>query len=459
MMKVSRILVILISLLTAAMSWAPQSGITVQENWAEVDFPETITFHLEARSSSEITAVHLEFGTDALSCGESVSRAVPEDFEPGTEITVEWGWNLRRSGSAPPGTEIWWRWILENEAGEEIETQVQQLIFLDDFINWRTIESDHLRLSWYEGSEQFANTLLQAGESALVRLNQMTGITVEEQVKIYIYASSEDMQEATLFAPSWSGGRAFPWNSAIIIGVAQHDLAWGMDTMAHELSHVIIGHYTFSCVNSIPIWIDEGLAMVTEGPLDLYFQDILQDAVDDNTLLSVRELGQIFSADPDLARLSYAQSFSLVTYLLETYGGEPMLQILDHFRAGEREDTALEEVYGFDRDGLEILWRDWLGAEPMEEIPDQDAEPTSTHVPTLAPIVGPAIQASQTPAEFDIDPAPDDGDRSEEGFSEGDPQQDSTDFKPMIVVGIGGGVLIVIAVFIVLGRKRAGKEL
>jgi hypothetical protein len=458
-MKSSRQILILICLLTLSAAWAPQNAITVQENSAEINFPETITFKLQASSSTKITSIHLEFGTDALSCGENVSRAIPEDYDPDTEIAVEWVWNLRRSGSVPPGTEVWWRWILENEAGEEIETPVQRLIFMDDIFDWRTVVSEHLSLNWYEGSEQFAASLLEAGEDALARLNQMTGVMVEKQVKVYIYASSEDMQEGTLFAPDWSGGMAFPWNSAVIIGVAPSNLAWGMDTMAHELAHVVIGHYTFSCVNSTPIWIDEGLAMVPEGDLELYFQGILQDAVDADTLLSVREVGQIFSADPDLARLSYAESFSLVTYLLETHGDEPILQLLDRFKQGESEDRALDAVYGFDRDGLEMLWRDWLGAAPMPEPLEQGATPTATLFPTLEPIVGPSIQASQTPVEIVVDATPEQNNLNQEAVSEEESQEANEVLNPVLLVGLGGGLLLGLAVVLFLRRRRESQGL
>lgn len=458
-MKISRHLFILLSLLAVALSQAPLNAITVQENKAEINFPETITFSLEANSSSTITAVRLEFGTDALACGESVSRAIPDDFEPNTEIDVEWAWNLRRTGAAPPGTEIWWRWILENEAGEEIETPTQRLIFLDDFIPWRTRESDHLSLYWYEGSDQFADTLLQAGEDALVRLYQMAGVTVTNPVRIYIYASSQEMQAATLFAPDWSGGLAFPWYSTILIGVAPYDIGYGLDTIAHELSHVLIGHHTFSCVNSTPYWIDEGLAMVTEGDLDAYLEERLQEGVDDNSLLSVREVGQIFSANPDLALLAYAESFSLVSYLLETYGDEPMLELLEHFKQGKSEDTAMDEVYGFNRDGLEVRWREWLGAAPMEEGSGQEGKPTATLVPTLAPIVGPTIMASHTPAEPVIDATADTSNMDQEGVPEGESQGDRVQVNPVLLASIGGGFLLIVGLVVFLKPKREQQDL
>jgi hypothetical protein len=455
-MKAGRQILLLICLLALSTAWAPQNLITVQENSAEINFPESISFQLQASSSTKITSARLEFGTDALACGENVSRAIPEDFQADNEIDVDWVWNLRRSGSVPPGTEIWWRWILENEAGELIKTPVQRLIYLDDIFAWRTRVSEHLSLSWYEGSGQFAASLLEAGEDALARLDQMTGVMAEEQVKVYIYVSSEDMQKATLFAPGWSGGRAFPWNNAVIIGIEPSNLAWGMDTMAHELAHVIIGHYTFSCVDSTPAWISEGLAMVTEGGLEPYYQTILQDAVDANTLLSVREVGQIFSADPDLARLSYAESFSLVTYLLETHGDQPMLQLLDQYKQGVSEDRALEAVYGVDRDGLEMLWRARLGAAPMQESAEQGAKPTATLFPTLAPIVGPSIQASQTPDEIVGGQSPEHNNGKVEVEIQDESQASNEVLKTMLLVGLGGGLLLVLGVVLVLrGRRKS----
>ena len=447
-MKSRRQLLIIISLFTITVALASQKAFAVHKNSAEINFPETITFQLHASSTTEITSIHLEFGTDTLACGDSVSRAILDDFEPDTDIAAEWVWDLRRSGSLPPGTEVWWRWVLEDESGEIIETPVQRLIFLDDIFAWRKEVSDHISLYSYQGSEYFTTALLEAGEDALERLEDMTGVKVENQVKVYIYNSSLDMQEATLFAPDWSGGKAFPWNNAVIIGIAPSDLEWGKDTMAHELAHVIIGQYTFSCVDSTPGWIDEGLAMMTEGDLEPYYQDLLQVAVDSDELLSVREVGQIFSADPDIARLSYAKSFSLVAYLLETFDDAAILQLLDHFKLGESEDRSLEAVYGFDRDGLEVLWRNWLGAAPMQEAPAQGATPIATLFPTLAPIVGPNIQPSQTPAENIVDPPVDPMDES---------PGSTRDLNPVLLVSLICGSLLSILLLLYLRWRKSHK--
>jgi hypothetical protein len=367
---------------------ALSDGITVERNEAIPDYPESIEFHLSATSDTQIESVELEFGTDALTCGDSVTRAIPEDFVPGTSVEVEWNWNLRRAGSMPPGTMVWWRWVLTDAAGQVEVTDERSLRFIDDEHDWQTLESDGLSLYWYEGTTEFAQALVEAGEESLETIHQVTGIDVDQGVQVYVYANSEDVQAATLFAPAWSGGLAYPDHSTVMMGIGPDELGWGRRSLAHELAHVVVGHFTFSCLESTPRWLDEGLAMYAEGEPRSYHTKMLENAIEEDTLLSVRALGEIFSEDSDYAILSYAQSKSLVEFLIEQHGRTEMLQLLDEFKAGTPEDAALMAVYGLDRDGLEAAWREWVGAAPMSA-----SEPVlePTQVPTLAPLSGPAV--------------------------------------------------------------------
>jgi hypothetical protein len=405
-MKSAHISLAGIAMVAAAALASPYPNVVVHTNEARVEFPQSITFQLELSSEVTIRSVELEFRTDAMTCGQSVSKAIPENFVPTSEVDVEWEWNLRRAGVLPPGTVIWWRWVLEDANGDITELDEQSVVFEDPNFTWQHIEDGNLVLFWYSGSKDFAQRLLDAGRQGVDQLELMTGVQVERPVQIYIYDSPESMQAATLFSPEWGGGLAFPRHSKVIIGISPSELSWGIGAVKHELSHVLIGYYTFSCVNSTPIWVDEGLAMYSEGELDPYSQDLLQSAIDQDNLLSTRELGQIFSESPDLARLAYAESYSLVSFLLEDFGSDAMLNVLTKFKQGASVDRALESVYGFDRDGLDAAWRAWVGAQVHEMSAGEMAEATVTIVPTLAPITGPVLLTTTPSVPEEAKPTP-----------------------------------------------------
>jgi hypothetical protein len=374
-----------------------QTGIRVTENEAVQEFPDGVRFRISANSPQPIERVELEFGTDELTCQETTQQAVPEDFVPATEIQEEWHWNLRRDGTLPPGTEIWWQWHLEDAAGNSLTTELQTLTFSDDTFNWETRQTDEIRLHTHHGGPLFADQLFDAAVDGLVLIEELYGIGPTVPVDLFIYADASEMQSATLFAPAWSGGRAFPSDSAILIGISIDEVDWGVGTIVHELVHIVQGQYTLSCVDSTPPWIAEGLAEVAEGEMESYYAVLLSDAIEDNQLHSVKELGFAFSADPELARLAYAQSHSLVRYLLETYGDQELVALLDNFREGNSPDSALSNVYGMDRDQLEVAWREWVGAPPSEEIEQLEATATPTEFPTIQPIVGNSGEATSGP--------------------------------------------------------------
>jgi hypothetical protein len=396
MPKPSRIALLSVVAL-ALMGMRPEASITILRDDAVPDYPESVEFHLAAASSAQINWVELSFGTDALSCGEGTTLAYPEDFEPSTNVDVEWTWNLRQAGSLPPGTTVTWHWTVRDAAGDEVVTADQSLTFTNADIAWFEASSDSLHLLWIEGDQVFADSLLAAGEAALADLREMTGVELADRADVYVFPSAAEMQANTLFAPDWSGGLAFPNHRTVLLAIEPGSLAWGREVIAHELAHVVIGAYTFSCLDSTPPWLSEGLAMNAEGRTEPFAANVLQQAIAGDSLLSVRSLGQMFSADPDLAYLAYAQSESLVRFLIQVHGQEKMLQLLDEFSGGSSEDRALRQVYGFDRDGLEAEWRAWVGAPPMEGVVEPGEEPTRTPYPTFVPITGPIAGATPTP--------------------------------------------------------------
>ena len=147
----------------------------------------------------------------------------------------------------------------------------------------------------------------------------------------------------------------------IAIGVAPSQLSFGLSATPHELSHWVMGHYIFNPYGAgLPVWLEEGLATYVQ---DEQYSNWLAQAIDQNKLISVRTLSSPFSAIAEQAYISYAESQSIVKFLLTEYGKDKMAELLNVFRDGATDDAALLQVYGFDQDGLDRLWRQSIGVD------------------------------------------------------------------------------------------------
>jgi hypothetical protein len=388
-------LLFLILLIPAQTAFAaPRTDVT--DNRVAFDFPNTATFSAAISADSDIASITLEYGNVQQTCGEVVAKAYP-DFSAGKTVNVEWTWDMRQSGSLPPGATVWWRWIYTDAAGKESSTDVQTAAWLDDIHDWQTISSGDLRLHWYDNDKAFAQTMLDAGLEGLRRNKEQAGLTTEDPIDLYVYPNYDDMQEAILYEPSWTGGMAFPEYNIFIMGISGSDSTWDKNTVIHELTHILVGHLTFSCLGDVPTWLNEGLAMYSEGELDSNSQSQLDQAISSDTLLTVRSLNGGFSELPDKANLSYSQSYSIVNFLIKTYGQEKLTELLKALRDAKPIDDALLEIYGFDSDGLEDAWRQSVGAAPRAVSAQATAMPTPTFVPTYVPVAGIPLAVTPTP--------------------------------------------------------------
>jgi len=367
----------------------------VKDDKVTFSFPETATFSARLSAGSNITSVTLEYGNEQQTCGEVIAKAFPQ-FEAAKSVDVEWTWDMRQSGSLPPGASIWWRWRYKDETGEEFVSDTKNATWIDDLHDWQTITDGILNLHWYGKDKAFAQTMLTAGIEGLRRNKEQAGLVTNTPINIYVYPNYTDMQDAVLYEPSWTGGQAYSNFSIIIMGLSGSDAAWDQNTIIHELTHILVGHFTFTCIGTLPGWIEEGLAMFSEGGLDSSMQSNLDQAIRNDTLISIRSLNGGFSELPDKANLSYSESYSIIRFLIDTYGQEKMTQLLVALQDAKPIDTALFEVYGYETEGLEDDWRQAIGAAPRAVSAQATSQPAPTFVPTYIPISGAPLAVTPT---------------------------------------------------------------
>jgi hypothetical protein len=203
---------------------------------------------------------------------------------------------------------------------------------------------------------------------SLARLEENVGVELEKPVKIVVYQSKADMQEALT-----SQGAVYEEQIITLGVVVAPDIVLLLGTqqdvevtIAHELTHVVVGLATENPYAGIPAWLNEGLAMYNEGELRSGNAQALKKGIRENRLLSVRSLTAP-TGNPAEVNLFYGEVHSVVDFLLKTYGKEKMSQLLEVFKEGSLADDALMRVYGFDQDELDAQWRESIGAPPRGE--------------------------------------------------------------------------------------------
>jgi len=441
-----------------------QGVIQVKENVAEMSFPDSIAFYLGINSDETIETVKLHYGTDGRSCQDGGSRQILE-FEMDTDLELSWEWELKRSGALPPGVEVWWQWEIITTSGASLLSEKKVIIVEDDRHDWQELNSEGVFVQWYVGDREFGDELLDIAITGLNRLEAEIGIRPAGDLRLIIYASAEDVRDALIHTYEWTGGVAMDEYNSTIIGIYPSQMEWARDVIPHELAHLVIGTLTFNCRGArIPTWLNEGIAVLSEGEISPQDFDRLEASLAEGSLPALKSLERGFSADSDRATLSYTQSAVVTDYLIHEFGKVKLSTLLLTIQEGETIDNALESVIGMDTAGLDAAWRNSLGyaSETGDQGISDEASPTPTPVPTLAlwtPMFepSPTEAATATPAQTtEIDPSPTPTSRIEDPS----PTTVQMDHNPspsnrttFIGLGIGGFVIGIIIVYFLFKRK------
>lgn len=333
---------------------APAS-LQVMDTGVVAQFPGSLRFTVSAEGPNPVTDVRLLYQIDKMNFVTVTSESWAT-FQPDTTVDASWTWDMRRS-SLPPGARITYWWKVRDASGALVQTEPVTVSFDDDRYEWRSIASEHVTLHWYYGDDNFARELVRVCDEAVESLAADVGASVDRRIIVYIYRSAADLRQAMVYPQEWTGGVAFTDYGIVAIGMGPGDMEWGVRALRHELSHLVVHTLTFSPYGGLPTWLDEGLAMHNEGDPAATFVAVLRQAVRDDALISLRSLNGPFSSDTQKAYLSYAQSHSVVTYLLAMYGSGAMHELLMLLTEGETVDDALVRSYGKPLAGIEAEWK------------------------------------------------------------------------------------------------------
>jgi len=383
------ILSVISILAVTSLQTAAQGPIQVTAKSWESNFRDRLTFNLKAKSQAEITEVDHFYKI----AGQLATARNEAEFSPGVSIEAQYVIDQANTTDPsytyfPPGTELEYWWKITDADGNELKTEKETIIYLDNRYDWQTLENDRLTLYWYDGDKDFGQALFDRANVALDTLESDIGITLSEPIKIFIYSGHEDLLNAlSVTTQEWTGGVAYTEFGVVVIGIHPSQLDWGLNAMTHEMTHLVIHQATDNPFAGLPPWLDEGIAVYNENrdELDEDFKPLFERAVANDDLMTLRTLSSPFPADPMEANLAYGQSGAMVKFIVDTYGSEAMAKLLSIFSEGAIPDEALQQALGVDTDALDNEFRLSLGLDPLPGAETAKATEDQAETPESGP--------------------------------------------------------------------------
>ncbi|MCQ3980795.1 MAG: hypothetical protein DPW09_45935, partial [Anaerolineae bacterium] len=175
--KLGLVFILLLGLVFGPGVAAAQEAIQVVDQSVDANFRDHITFTLNAKSTAEIVEVDLLYQV----VGQLASSRNEAEFTSGTSINAEFKIDQTKPENyMPPGTELNYWWKIVDSAGNELRTEKQRYLYLDNRYQWQTLENERLTLYWYDGDDSFGQALFDRANVALDTLASDIGISLKD---------------------------------------------------------------------------------------------------------------------------------------------------------------------------------------------------------------------------------------------------------------------------------------
>jgi len=252
----------------------------------------------------------------------------------------------------------WFEVALKN--GQTLKSERGSLYYEDNRFEWRKRASADFRVHWYEGDDEFAQSLLDVAELGLENIQKYLPLKLNKPVELYAYASAQEMRVSLqTLGNNWVGAHADPQLGVMLVSLPRSpEQRLEMERqIPHELMHLLLYQWLGVGYGNLPIWLNEGLASVAELYPNPDYLTLLDKANDDDKLLPLTSLCQTFPRDASGAFLAYAQATSFTRYLHQQFGSTGLEKLARAYADGLSCERGVQTALGSTLPQLERSWR------------------------------------------------------------------------------------------------------
>ena len=236
---------------------------------------------------------------------------------------------------------------------------------------WQELKDKHFFVYYQAKEDQaLAKLLLRRAEEDYQKIGTQLGYTRyadfwtwDKRVKILMFRDQQSFVETTV-QPAWTTGYSdrdlYFFRSRVIVTYKQEkEFLDGL--LPHEISHLIL--HDFISKQNIPIWFDEGVAQLQEPAKKEQADRIMHTMIKRGgyipfDVLAAWDIRK--ETDTGKVEVFYAQSLSVVQFLLEKYGSDAFARLCRYLRDGKDFNGALTAAYASTMSSMEDLKNKWL---------------------------------------------------------------------------------------------------
>ncbi len=242
--------------------------------------------------------------------------------------------------------------------------------------DWRFIQTPNFDIYFYDGEDSLATFAADVLEEAYVNVREELNYNLTERVPVIIYASHNEFQQTNVISeliPEGVGGFTEIFQNRIVIPFtgSYEDFR---HVLHHELTHAVIFNLLYgNALKSIlsrealfrpPLWFAEGYAEYSSRyGWDLQADMFARDAIIEGYMPPIQYLNGF---------LAYKGGQSVINYIVEKYGQEKILEILNKGRALITMDRAVKAALGVSMEDLSNEWQKSLKRMYWPEIARRD---------------------------------------------------------------------------------------
>ena len=327
----------------------------------EIIFPTEIKFQMMGTSDTTLQSIALRYKLG----NSTVEQYTYLDFKDSRDFSANGSIKTNGESYIPPGTKISYRYHIETTNGQTFASEERVLFYLDPKYNWQSYHGNHLTIFYHDISEAKIIELSEGIDGLTPRLREFlgsqsnlkyTGVVINNSIELL--KASPKISQAAINTRLY-GGFAFNKYGLFVIGGLSEN------SMAHEMTHLVVSEMLNSPSAKVPAWLNEGIAMYFE-PDNLQRGRAAVQAYKSGTLKYLSQL-RTSPGRPAEVRLFYAHSHSAVKYLIDVHGNKKFRQLLTSLQNGTDIGPAMISVYGFSENDLDHQWRESLGPKISEK--------------------------------------------------------------------------------------------